>query len=359
MYPNYKQQQILKKWFGTSRFVYNKTLDHTKNVGLSTFETLRNKFVTYTSRKGVINPDINLWETETPKDVRASAVKDVTIAYSAAFTNLKRGNISKFSLGFRKKRDCQSLGIPKCAVNFKDGKLTVFPRTLGNLTLKTRTLKKMISVEHDCRLTYNGLAYFLCVPVKCENSEHSKNQKIVALDPGLRTFITGYSTDQIFKIERSPEVIKKIRAKIDLLKSLRDRKKLRNKKKILKSHQRLRNIVDDLHWKTISFLVKNYTDILLPSFESQAMMGSIKSVNRTFNDLKHYQFKMRLTEKVKHVSNTRLYIVDESYTSKTCTNCGVIKADLGSSKIYQCDKCSLIIDRDVNGARNILIKNVK
>ena len=89
------------------------------------------------------------------------------------------------------------------------------------------------------------------------------------------------------------------------------------------------------------------------------MMGSIKSVNRTFNDLKHYQFKMRLTEKVKHVSNTRLYIVDESYTSKTCTNCGVIKADLGSSKIYQCDKCSLIIDRDVNGARNILIKNVK
>ena len=47
----------------------------------------------------------------------------------------------------------------------------------------------------------------------------------------------------------------------------------------------------------------------------------------------------------------------EEYTSKTCTNCLKINYNLGSDKTFKCPNCSLIIDRDVNGARNILLKN--
>ncbi|RHZ62220.1 hypothetical protein Glove_341g17 [Diversispora epigaea] len=45
------------------------------------------------------------------------------------------------------------------------------------------------------------------------------------------------------------------------------------------------------------------------------------------------------------------------YTSKTCGNCGFIKKNLGESKTFRCDSCDLVIDRDVNGARNILLKH--
>lgn len=48
--------------------------------------------------------------------------------------------------------------------------------------------------------------------------------------------------------------------------------------------------------------------------------------------------------------------VDESYTSKTCFNCGRLKDDLKlSDRTYKCS-CGYQIDRDVNGALNILKK---
>ena len=65
---------------------------------------------------------------------------------------------------------------------------------------------------------------------------------------------------------------------------------------------------------------------------------------------------VRLQEKSKEFKNVRIHDVNESYTSKTCTHCGCIN-DVGSSKVYSCKSCNLVIDRDVNGARNIFIKH--
>ena len=70
-----------------------------------------------------------------------------------------------------------------------------------------------------------------------------------------------------------------------------------------------------------------------------------------------YKFKQRLIEKCKN-TGTQLMLVDESYTSKTCTNCGWLHSKLGSNKVFVCKECKLTIDRDVNGARNICLKNI-
>ena len=72
--------------------------------------------------------------------------------------------------------------------------------------------------------------------------------------------------------------------------------------------------------------------------------------------LSHFLFKTRLIEKTQEFKNFRLHHVNEAYTSKTCSCCGKIN-NCGSSKIYKCESCSLIMDRDVNGARNIFIKH--
>ena len=72
----------------------------------------------------------------------------------------------------------------------------------------------------------------------------------------------------------------------------------------------------------------------------------------------YYQFNKKLQFKCKEYG-TNIVIVDESYTSKTCTNYGNLHKTLGSNKTYTCEKCNIVIDRDVNGARNILLKNYK
>jgi putative transposase len=83
----------------------------------------------------------------------------------------------------------------------------------------------------------------------------------------------------------------------------------------------------------------------------------VRKVNRIFNSLSHFQFKMKLKYQCLKWQR-KLHIVNESYTSKTCGRCGNINNELGSSKSYKCSKCHLEIDRDINGARNIYLKNI-
>jgi putative transposase len=56
--------------------------------------------------------------------------------------------------------------------------------------------------------------------------------------------------------------------------------------------------------------------------------------------------------------NKKLIIVDESYTSCTCGQCGHIN-NIKGNEVFKCSKCYLKIDRDAGGSRNILLKNLK
>jgi putative transposase len=50
-----------------------------------------------------------------------------------------------------------------------------------------------------------------------------------------------------------------------------------------------------------------------------------------------------------------LVIADQWYpSSKTCSACGTAKAKLSlSARVFACDDCGLVIDRDLNAARNL------
>jgi putative transposase len=53
----------------------------------------------------------------------------------------------------------------------------------------------------------------------------------------------------------------------------------------------------------------------------------------------------------------RLIVADRFFpSSKTCSACGMVKAKLSlAERVFTCERCGLVIDRDVNAARNLLI----
>ena len=81
-----------------------------------------------------------------------------------------------------------------------------------------------------------------------------------------------------------------------------------------------------------------------------------KTLNRSFNDLKFYKFKLRLQYKASCL-NKKVVLVNEAYTSQTCSSCGNTYK-IEASKIYTCSKCTNVSERDVNAAKNILMKGL-
>ena len=70
----------------------------------------------------------------------------------------------------------------------------------------------------------------------------------------------------------------------------------------------------------------------------------------------HYRFRQRLLAKAQQYGKN-VVIVDEAFTTKTCTRCGVLNPNVGGKKTFTCNACHLIIGRDDNGARNVLLRN--
>ena len=349
---------IWKKWMGTRRYVGNRAINGVKNGGEKIdFQALRNKYVTAKN-----NIDIKEWELETPKDIRAGVIRDMVKGYKTALVNLKRGNINHFQLRFKTKKEDKSLEIPASAIKY-DGKELHIYKTYVPEPIKISRDKKYLhklNFEHDCRLSHQRGEWYLHVPVKYTVKKKEPRYTSCALDPGVRKFQTIYSEEMTVKIEVKKEILRRFYSKIDTLRSLRDRKIIGSqacKRGEVRLQRKIRNAIDDLHWRTITFLTDNFKTIFIPRFESQELGRKIKSksVNRSLFTFKHYQFLQRLQNTCRKTEGCNLVICTEEFTSKTCGSCGKLN-NVGSSEIFKCSNCGLILDRDINGARNILIK---
>lgn len=359
MYPTTKQKETLKKWMGTYRWTYNKALD-----GINKKKCKKNKKELRHYCVGLRSKLLqeNKWVKETPNAVRDASICDLLKAFKSCFAKKK-----KFQMKFKSKkrnRDC----IPIEERDFKR------KRGAFSFISKIKVKEKIPEVKNAIKIIKDSLnRFWFCIPIIKKLVKWNDNQvpkKIVALDPGIRTFMTSFANDDtsiefgkadVSRIYRLGLHCDKLQSNWSK-KSMRAKERYRFKRAYRRIHFKIKNLVKDLHCKVSKYLCLNYDVILLPSFKTQKM--SIKGKRkisarnvRKMITLSHYQFQQRLLHKAKEYGKC-VKIVEEEYTSKTCTKCGHLKKDLGCAKIYKCNKCGLEIDRDINGARNILIKEL-
>lgn len=192
-------------------------------------------------------------------------------------------------------------------------------------------------------------------------NQEEKYGNFISLDPGLRTFMSGLSETDYFKI--GTNVNNTIKKQINRLNKIKNNKNIPNKIKKKNEqliNRKIFNKVDDLQWKTIKFLTNNFTNILLGDMSAKSIVAKNKSVIK--EDMKtaclrtrYYDFQKRLEYKCM-LTKTNYKLVNECYTSKICSLCGNYNDKLKGEKTYSCSQCKKSIDRDVNGCRNIMIK---
>lgn len=78
-------------------------------------------------------------------------------------------------------------------------------------------------------------------------------------------------------------------------------------------------------------------------------------LNRSILDVAPGEFRRQLTYKTAWYGSALAVCDRFAPTSKTCSACGTAKAKLAlSERVYRCDDCGMVLDRDINAARNIL-----
>jgi len=345
IYP--KNKQVAKVYLGLSRWWYNRTINYLNqpNTKASLYEV--RKIV----QKG---DDIPEWAFECPQRIREHAMSDACDAVKNAKVKCqKTGQFQKVS--FRAKRDpIQSFGFDKVSLN-QD-----FVFGSKKFKMEFDASESLNTDLEGTRIVREDRRYFLIIPQR-RPVYVPENQRInaVALDPGVRTFISFYSDGLHGKVgEGDFKEIHRLCKTLDELYSKISKAKCVQKRNLRKAAERIRwkiyDLIDDLHKKTANFLCKTFDKVFIPTFETSQMVTKLKSsVARSMLTFAHYRFKQFLKAKGAEYS-CEVIECNEAYTSKTCSYCGKMHK-MGSKKRMKCD-CGANVDRDLNGARGIYLR---
>ena len=365
------QKKIINNWMHSYIKMYNETL---KLIKHKYKQNSKSKLSFYSIRKELydikhkISEKSQLYFNNKTKNNKICiheldlAIKLACFNYKSAISNLKNKNIKNFRIRYWKfNKKIKHIDFESNVFESGSIKKNILGKIEGFYDSKPFDFTEII---HDCRLKYNGLIkeYILYVPTEVKTEKIKKRNKVISLDPGIRTFMTGISENKIVKIgDDVSDKIKSYLIKID---------KINNRHELPKSivdkynkyyNKKINNYVNELHWKTIDYLTKTYDTILIGNMSSKEIISKKQKLNkmrkRINTKLRFYLFHNRLKYKCQ-VRENKLKVVNETYTSKICSNCGNEHKNLGSSKTYECSKCNIKLCRDINGARNIYTKSL-
>jgi IS605 OrfB family transposase len=324
-------------------------------------------------------PQPDWWVKEPHNRVPRGAIKNFVSSLNGNISNY-RNNETDFTIKYKTKKSnnetiffedkCYPIMINNiiskyCYTTIINGQRKRESISLKEIKNHLDIMSMNIVKEKDTGRYYLNLSvpkeFYLPNDKRNESQGSFRVGSMIALDPGVRTFIMGYSTDKVCSIgDGCCDKIFKLLLEGDSL--VIEEGMTKEEKDIIYQKRRLirakvKNMVDDLHWKTIKYLSSNYDVIIYPDFRTRGMMKKLdRGTKRKLSAFSFYKFKERLIYKCKSNGN-RLIITNEAYTSRTCGKCGFTNPK-SRDKIFVCKRCSLTVDRDINGARNISIKTI-
>ena len=377
-YPTARQQILLEGYFGAHRYFYNAAIDYWKSLSPKKQGKPLSKIGII---KAVVPPNKNLtsksqeWMKKINTPVKRGGAVAFAEAQSAAVANK---HILRNFKRLKKSNKRQTFHAEKTSIRyllnskhqfqmFTDG----FGETNSIFKIDNKGLKNLKkffpnNIDHDYQVLRDGKMYYLCLSyVRKTFIDHSVTDSIVALDPGIKVFNTFYSRNLCGKLGTNiGDITEKIHFTVKKLENVLKKHKLTPHKRrgIQKRCKKLRakahHIVENFQWHCVNYLLENFDVILLPEFSVKNMKNVGRSTKRIGYAQCHYQFAQKLQQRVDQRKDRVLIRCNESYTSKTCSACGYQDDKLGTARIYDCPNCKVVQDRDLNAARNIMIKHI-
>ena len=370
--PSPAQERLLLSHAGAARFAFNAGLAHVKasiDAGEKpewSFYSLRkwwnaNKDTLAVSDDGVI------WWTENSKEAYSSGLESLANALS---------NWVKSRKGERKGR---RMGFPRFKA--KDRTVPRFAYTTGGFGLiegdpKALRLPKIGRVHcmeniaervgdaRVLRMTVSQRAgrWYAALTIERDDQASQAVRRApmggaVGVDLGVKTLAT-LSDGTIIA---NPRYLAASERKLKRAQKAPSRKVKGSKRcakaraKVARLHAHVANQRSDAMHKLATRLARTYSDVSVEDLNAAGMVKNHR-LAKAVSDAAFGEFRRQLEYKTAR-TGAALHVVDRWYpSSKTCSKCGRVKAKLSlAERVYKCDGCGLVMDRDLNAAVNILV----
>lgn len=351
IYPNKKQQELIRKTFGCTRYVYNYYLDKRKTDKTNYTYVKCAKDLTQLKKEFE-------WLKEVDSVGLQTSLKDLDVAYKNFFSG--RSGYPKFK-SRKNRHQSYRTSFSHNNIAFMDKHIKLPKLGLVKVRDKQvpqgRILNATISQEPDGRF-YCSLC---CTDVSFK--QLPKTNQFVGIDLGLvdfAIFSDGIKIENPRFFERSEKKLAKLQRELSR-KTIGSNRWNKARIKVAKLQKHISNQRKDFLQKLTTLIVRKYDIICIEDLDVKAMKETELTVrNKRVSDVSWSEFRRQLTYKSTWYGRT-LSVVDRYYpSSRICHHCGRIDGKKAETiRFWVCPKCNSKLDRDVNAAINILNEGLR
>ena len=388
LFPTKKQEKLMLESCGVMRYVYNWALERQMSnfiqgeKFISAF-TLQKEFTQFKKLEE------NKWLANFSSTMCKMAITDLCEAYDKFFKKQKQKGYIKYSkrkiekfARLNKKLTTYEMNSHPKFKSKKKSKPNFYVRNdrlsqtensinfekIGRIKIKPNQIPLNTKLSNP-RCSFDGKYWYLSVGIECNENQVKLNKDLsIGIDLGVKDLAI-LSTGEVYKNINKSCKMKKLHKKLKRIQKQVSRKYEMNKdgKKYIKTHniiklekqikllhRRIANIRNNHRHKLTSDIIKlRPYRVVIEDLNVKGMTKN-RHLSRAIGEQGFYEIRRQLEYKC-NWNGIELVIADRFYpSSKTCSCCGNIKKDLRlSDRTYICEKCGLIIDRDLNASINL------
>ena len=370
--PTPAQERLMLSHAGAARFAYNAALAHVK-AAIEAGEKPEWSFYSlrrwWNANKDVlaVNEDGTPWWRENSKcaaDTGLEALSKGLLNWSKSRKGKRKGprvgfpkfkakaretprfrySISRPSDGGLIKGDAKALWLPRI------GRVHCFENVTARVD-GARVLNMTISRRAG--------RWYASLTVERDEPTVKKAPKggAVGVDLGIKALATlsdGTVIPNPHHLQADEQRLKRAQQALSR-KKIGSKRRAKAKDRVARIHARIANRRSDALNKLTTRLAQTYSDI---SIEDLNVAGMVKNhhLAKAVMDVSFYELRRQLEYKTAK-TGAKLHVIDRwCPSSKTCSQCGSVKAKLSlAERVYRCEHCGLVIDRDLNAAINIMV----